>query len=132
MGDAIQAVKAGILEIADVLRDQQGGPGRRDADVPRHSGHDRAGRPEAGRLAAAGRRTVAVRPEGIDELVAAIGKHRAWLAEHGELVRAAGARAAVEIEEIALGTLRARLGSVREGTGLPELAAAVAAGRTDP
>jgi LAO/AO transport system kinase len=77
-------------------------------------------------------RSVASRAEGIDDIVAAIDKHRAWLVEHGELRRRREARAAAEIEAIALGVLRARMGSVRSGTGLDELAAAVAAGELDP
>jgi LAO/AO transport system kinase len=77
-------------------------------------------------------RAVANRAEGIDGIVAAIGKHRDWLAAHGELTRRRQARAAVEVEAIALGTLRDRLGSVRHGTALPKLAARVAAGELDP
>jgi LAO/AO transport system kinase len=38
----------------------------------------------------------------------------------------------VEVEAIALGTLRARLGSLREGTALDALAARVADGEIDP
>jgi LAO/AO transport system kinase len=38
----------------------------------------------------------------------------------------------VEIEEIALGSLRARIGTLRHGTALPGLAAKVAAGHLDP
>jgi len=132
MGDAIQAVKAGILEIADVFVINKADRDGADATYHDIQGMIALGDRTPGDWRPQVVRTVAVRPEGIDELVAAIGKHRAWLAEHGELVRRRERRAAVEIEEIALGTLRARLGSVREGTGLPELAAAVAAGRTDP
>ena len=68
-------------------------------------------------------RAVAARGEGIDDIAAAIDKHRAWLVEHGELRRRREARAAAEVEAIALGTLRARIGSLRDGTALPTLAA---------
>jgi LAO/AO transport system kinase len=77
-------------------------------------------------------RAVAVRGEGIDDIVAAIDKHRGWLVEHGELRRRREARACAEVEAIALGELRERLGSVRSGTALSTLAAEVAAGRLDP
>ena len=77
-------------------------------------------------------RAVAVRGEGIDDIVAAIAKHRAWLSEHGQLQPRRERRAAAEIEAIALGTLRERMGTLRDGEGLPALAAAVAAGRLDP
>jgi LAO/AO transport system kinase len=76
-------------------------------------------------------RAVANRGEGIDKLVAAVEKHRAWLIGTGELTRRREARAAAEIEAIALGRLRDRLGSVRDGAGLPKLAARVAVGELD-
>ncbi len=41
-------------------------------------------------------------------------------------------RAAAEIEAIALGVLRARIGSLRRDAALPTLAVEVAAGRLDP
>jgi LAO/AO transport system kinase len=77
-------------------------------------------------------RAVAVKAEGIGDIVAAIAKHRAWLVESGDLPRRREVRAAAEVEAIALGTLRARLGSVHEGTALPALATRVAAGTIDP
>jgi len=132
MGDAIQAVKAGILEIADVFVVNK-------ADRP---GADATYRDIQGMLSLGERgpeqwrpqvvRAVAVKGEGVDEVVAAIEKHRGWLASSGRLQARREARAAAEVEAIALGTLRARLGSLREGTALSDLAARVAAGRTDP
>jgi LAO/AO transport system kinase len=41
-------------------------------------------------------------------------------------------RACAEVEAIALGALRARIGSLRNGTALPALAKRVAAGELDP
>jgi LAO/AO transport system kinase len=132
MGDAIQAVKAGILEIADIFV-----VNKADRD-----GADATYRDIQGMLGLAERgpgqwrpqvvRAVANRGEGIDGIVAAVGKHRDWLAAHGELNRRRQARAAAEVEAIALGTLRDRLGSVRDGTALPALASRVAAGELDP
>jgi LAO/AO transport system kinase len=132
MGDAIQAVKAGILEIADVFVINK-------ADRP---GADNTYRDIQGMLAlgerAAGEwrpqvvRAVAVRNEGVDDVLAAIEKHRAWLADTGNLAVRREKRAAVEVEAIALGTLRARMGSLREGTPLSALAGRVVAGELDP
>jgi len=132
MGDAIQAVKAGILEIADVFVINK-------ADRP---GADNTYRDIQGMLAlgerAAGEwrpqvvRAVAVRNEGLDDVLAAIEKHRAWLSDTGNLAVRREKRAAVEVEAIALGTLRARMGSLREGTPLSALAGRVAAGELDP
>jgi LAO/AO transport system kinase len=132
MGDAIQAVKAGILEIADVFVVNK-------ADRP---GADAAYRDIQGMLALGERgpddwrplvvRATAVRGEGIDDVVTAIGKHRAWLARTGELRRRREARAAAEVEAIAVGTLRARMADLRDGTALGKLAAQVADGALDP
>ncbi|GAA3511179.1 methylmalonyl Co-A mutase-associated GTPase MeaB [Actinocatenispora rupis] len=109
LGDAIQAVKAGILEIADVFV-----VNKADRD-----GADAAARDLRGMLALARRepyewrppvlRCVAARGEGIDEVVEALDKHRAHLAEHGELARRRAARAAAEIQAIALASLSRRI-----------------------
>ena len=67
------------------LRRQQGRPRRRRPGAPRAALDARARRPARGRLAAADREDVASKGEGIDEVVAAIEKHRAWLESSGEL-----------------------------------------------
>jgi LAO/AO transport system kinase len=54
MGDAIQAVKAGILEIADVFVVNKADRDGADRHVPRHPGHDRPGRARARGVAAEG------------------------------------------------------------------------------
>jgi LAO/AO transport system kinase len=132
MGDAIQAVKAGILEIADVFVVNKADRDGADATYRDIQGMIGLGERAPGQWRQQVVRSVASRAEGIDDIVAAIDKHRAWLVEHGELRRRREARAAAEVEAIALGVLRARMGSVRAGTGLDELAAAVAAGELDP
>jgi LAO/AO transport system kinase len=132
MGDAIQAVKAGILEIADVFVVNKADRDGADATYRDIQGMIGLGERGPGQWRQQVVRSVASRAEGIDDIVAAIDKHRAWLVEHGELRRRREARAAAEVEAIAVGVLRARMGSVRSGTGLDELAAAVAAGELDP
>jgi LAO/AO transport system kinase len=77
-------------------------------------------------------RAVAVKGEGVDDVVAAIGRHRAWMVDSGELRVRRERRAAAEIAALALGTLRARIGDLRGGTALGELAAEVADGAIDP
>jgi LAO/AO transport system kinase len=132
MGDAIQAVKAGILEIADVFVVNKADRDGADATYRDLQGMIGLADRRPGEWRPSVVRSVASRGEGIDDVVAAIDKHRAWLVEHGELRRRREARASAEVEAIALGTLRDRIGSVREGTGLRTLAAAVAAGDLDP
>ena len=56
----------------------------------------------------------------------------AWLGETGHLRERRLRRAADEIESIALVPLRARMGDLRHGRGLDELAAAVVDGHQDP
>jgi LAO/AO transport system kinase len=132
MGDAIQAVKAGILEIADVFVVNKADRPGADATYRDIQGMLALGERSPGEWRPQVVRAVAVRNEGIEDVVAAIGKHREWLIAHGELRKRQERRAAVEVEAIALGTLRARLGSVREGTALSNLAARVADGLIDP
>ena len=157
MGDAIQAVKAGILEIADIfvvnkadregadaaVRDLRGmlalGDRPRGQSVP--AGVGRATRTVNGSTTpdddgAPWRppvlKTVAERGDGVAEVVAAIATHHSHLAASGELTARRERRAAAEIEHIAVGMVRARLGWTSSGPALPSLAADVAGGRTDP
>jgi LAO/AO transport system kinase len=132
MGDAIQAVKAGILEIADVFVVNKADRPGADATYRDIQGMLSLGERAPGDWRPQVVRAVAVKGEGVDDVVAAIEKHRAWLESGGRLQARREARAAAEVEAIALGTLRARLGSLREGTALSDLAARVAAGRLDP
>ena len=55
MGDAIQAVKAGILEVADVFVVNKADRDGADATYRDIQGHDRAGRARPGRVASPGR-----------------------------------------------------------------------------
>ncbi|GIE93805.1 methylmalonyl Co-A mutase-associated GTPase MeaB [Paractinoplanes rishiriensis] len=132
MGDAIQAVKAGVLEIADVFVINKADRPGADATYRDIQGMLGLGERAPGDWRPQVVRATAVRGEGIDDVVAAIEKHRGWLADTGNLVARRERRAAVEVEAIALGVLRARIGNLREGTALPTLAAQVAAGESDP
>jgi LAO/AO transport system kinase len=132
MGDAIQAVKAGILEVADVFVVNKADRDGADATYHDIQGMIGLGEREAGQWRPQVVKTVAARGEGIEGVLAAIAKHRAWLDEHGELQRRRERRAAAEVEGIALGVLRERIGTLRHDAALPTLAAEVAAGQLDP
>jgi LAO/AO transport system kinase len=132
MGDGIQAAKAGILEIADVFvvnkadRDGADTTARELRQMLTMSARDPGDwRPPVVK-------TIAARGEGLDEVVDALTAHATWLAESGEGTRRRQARAANEIEQIALTSLRRELGDLHGGHGLEDLAAAVVAGKTDP
>ena len=132
MGDGIQAAKAGILEIGDVYVINKA-----DRD-----GADQVRRELRSMLALAERpegawrppivKTVASRGEGVAEVVEEIGRHHGWLVESGQLAERRTRRARDEIEAIAVTALRARWGDVHGRSELDDLAAAVAAGDSDP
>ncbi len=132
MGDAIQAVKAGILEIADVFvvnKADRDGADSTYRDIQAMIALGERGPAQWRPLVL---RAVAARGEGVDDLVAALAKHHDWLVGHDELARRRQARASAEIEAIALARLRARFAGVRGDGELPGLAAQVATGQLDP
>jgi LAO/AO transport system kinase len=133
MGDGIQAAKAGILEIADVFVVNKADRDGADATARdlRHMLSLAEGRqPEAWQPPIV--KTVASRGEGIDELMAALDKHQEWLEQSGRLDARRRVRAADEIEAIAVTALRTRIGDLRGGSLLDELAGKVVAGEMDP
>src|SRR6266496_2023907 len=120
MGAGIQAAKAGILEIADVFcvnkADRDGADQAvRDLRYMQSLG-GRHSEPGAWRPPIV--KTVASRSEGIDALLAAVDRHRAWMDDSGELRRRRQARAAGEVEAIALAALRARMDDVHGSAAL--------------
>ncbi|MGH3658805.1 MAG: methylmalonyl Co-A mutase-associated GTPase MeaB [Micromonosporaceae bacterium] len=132
MGDAIQAVKAGILEIADLFVVNKADRDGAEATVRDIRGMIALGERGPGEWRPVIVKTVASRDEGIDDLMAAVDKHRGWLTEHGELERRRRARAAAEIEAITLAGVRQRIGEHHDGALLDSLAAKVVAGGLDP
>ncbi|MFC3739803.1 methylmalonyl Co-A mutase-associated GTPase MeaB [Paractinoplanes deccanensis] len=132
MGDAIQAVKAGVLEIADIFVINKADRPGADATYRDIQGMLGLGERAPGDWRPQVVKATAVKAEGMDDVLAAVDKHHAWLQKTGNLLVRRERRASVEIEAIALGTLRSRIGSLREGTALPTLAAAVAGGTLDP
>jgi LAO/AO transport system kinase len=133
MGDAIQAAKAGILEVGDVYVVNKADRDGADSAV-RELRHmlTLGERRQPGDWRPPIMRTVASRGEGIDEVVEELDKHRTWLEETGNLRASRRRRAADEIEAIALTSLRERMGDLRAGRGLDELADRVVAGELDP
>jgi LAO/AO transport system kinase len=134
MGDGIQAAKAGILEIGDAFVVNKADREGADQTVRDLKHMISLGRGE--RLGAIWRppivRAVAVRREGIDEIVTAIDDHRRWMVEHGELDQRRRRRAAAEVEAIAVEQVRVKLGYQRGGIALDQLAKRVLAGELDP
>ncbi|XGX77780.1 putative GTPase [Terrabacter sp. BE26] len=133
MGDGIQAAKAGILEIGDVFVVNKADRDGADATV-RDLRHmiSLGDRTEPGLWRPPVVKAVAAQKVGIDEVMEALDKHRAFVEENGELARRRERRAADEIETIALATLRARFSHVAGHAGVVRLAREVLAGRLDP
>ncbi|WP_406831651.1 methylmalonyl Co-A mutase-associated GTPase MeaB [Pedococcus sp. KACC 23699] len=133
MGDGIQAAKAGILEIGDLFVVNKADREGADATVRdiRHmiSLGDRT-EPNLWRPPVV--KTVAAQAQGIDEVMEALDKHVAWMEETGALRERRVRRAGDEIEAIALQQLRAKMGDLRHGSGVDELAGQVVDGTTDP
>jgi GTPase len=130
MGDGIQAAKAGILEVADVFV-----VNKADRDGAEQTIRDLKHMISLGRKEIRGQAwrppivpTVATVGEGVADVVAAVTEHRAWLTDHGDLTRRRTRRAATEIEEIAVQTLRTRL----DADALTRLAQRVVTGTLDP
>jgi LAO/AO transport system kinase len=133
MGDGIQAAKAGILEIGDVYVVNKAD--RDGADSTARELNHMLGLGESrgpGNWRPPIVKTVAARGEGLGELVEALEKHRAWMDERGVLAERRRARAAGEIETIALTALRERLADLHGDARLSALAAKVTEGALDP
>jgi LAO/AO transport system kinase len=133
MGDGIQAAKAGILEVADVFVVNKADRDGADQVVRDLKYMISLGRRESGpawRIPIVS--TVASRGEGVEDVVAAIGHHQTWMADHGELERRRTARAVAEVEAIALAVLRDRMGDLRGGDALAQFAKRVMTGELDP
>jgi len=132
MGDAIQAAKAGILEIADIfVVNKSDRPGAQEAirDLRTMLAMGTYG-PDAWKPPIVA--VTAVTGSGIDDLVARLEAHGTWLVESGERDRRRLARAREEVSVMAVATLRERLGALPGEAHLEELAAQVASGKLDP
>ncbi len=133
MGDGIQAAKAGILEIGDVFVVNKADRDGADATVRdiRHmiSLGDRS-EPNLWRSPVL--KAVAARGDGVAEVMAAIDDHFAWMEASGTLRDRRVRRAVDEIEAIAIRALRIRIGDLRHGNRVDELAAQVVDGSSDP
>jgi LAO/AO transport system kinase len=129
MGDAVQAAKAGILEVADVFcvnkadRDGADRTARELRDM-QQLGH--------GAWLAPIRKTVAATGQGIPELANAVQEHLAWLDETGVREQRRLDRAKVQVREIALGAVRRRFAEFEGGDLVDELSQRVAARELDP
>jgi LAO/AO transport system kinase len=130
MGDSIQAAKAGILEIADVFV-----VNKADRDGAQQTIRDlrnmiALAAPEGWKPPIVP--TVAVKDEGVADVVERLGEHLSWMEDSGELGRRRRTRARDEIEAIAVTALRERMGDLHGHQDLDVLAEKVLDGSCDP
>jgi LAO/AO transport system kinase len=129
-GDAIQANKAGLMEIADVFvinkADRPGGPQtRRDLELMLELSEPGGWRPPIVE-------TVASTGEGVEGVWEAVGAHRRYLVEHDLLHRQRRHRLEREFRQIVLARVERQVRSM-EGTGpLDGLVDEMESGRIDP
>jgi len=129
-GDAVQAAKAGILEVADVFvvnkADREGaGDVVRDLKGMLRMGPKLAWEPPIVK-------TSTVNGEGIDELWEAISGHRVHLEDTGQLEGKRRRRVLEEVESMVALRLRARTAGLLDQGAEAELADDLAARRIDP
>jgi GTPase len=132
MGDGIQAAKAGILEVGDVFVVNKADRDGADQVVRDLRGTIRLAERGPGDWRQPIVKTVAMRGEGLDEVMEAVDKHRAWMERSGELDRRRRRRVRDEIEALAVTAVRRRFGDLHGDTRLDALADQVLGGRSDP
>jgi LAO/AO transport system kinase len=134
MGDGIQAAKAGILEIADVLvvnKSDHDGASRTVRDLKGMVALGRAGVGEPGSWRIPVLSTVASTGQGVDELMATIDAHHDHLHRYGGSTLRQQRRALVAVEAVVLERVQRTLASPAGQQHLAWAADHVAAGDTD-
>jgi LAO/AO transport system kinase len=137
-GDAIQTMKAGLLEAADLLvvnkADREGAPALvAELRFMVHLHRGGAGHATEPRWEIPILTTTATTGVGLPEAVAAIAQHRRLLEDSGQLAARRQARRARELRDLVLAELRREVErALADGGPLGALVADVEAGRVDP
>jgi LAO/AO transport system kinase len=130
-GDEVQAIKAGILEIADILVVNKADQPRADMTARQLAAFLTMGRNEGWEVPVL--KTVALKEQGIAELADAIDRHRSFLETSGRLEEARRHRARRQLLALAQGELLARVLAAAEADGQVErLVEAIAKRKLDP
>jgi LAO/AO transport system kinase len=130
-GDSIQALKAGVMEIPDVIVVNKSDHPLTDTMVREVRGVLSLAPHEGWRVPIV--KTEAVRGEGVEELASRLAEHREWVAAEGRLSERR--RRNLRNEVLGLATVRLRRAleaSVREDDEVQELLDEVVARRLDP
>ena len=130
-GDEVQAIKAGILEIADILVVNKADQPRADIMAQQLHAFLNLGRDEGWEVPIL--QTVAIRAQGVVELADAIDGHRAFLGTSGRLEEARRQRARRQLLALAQAELLSRVLARAEANGhLEELVESIARRELDP
>jgi LAO/AO transport system kinase len=130
-GDSIQALKAGVMEIPDVIAVNKADHPLTDTMVREIRGVLSLGPQEGWRVPIV--KTEATRNEGTDELAEKITDHRAFIEEQGTLAERRRRNLMNEVVALASGRLRRRLeDQVHDDPAVQELLDEVVARRLDP
>jgi len=130
-GDSIQALKAGVMEIPDVIVVNKSDHPLTDTMVREIRGVLSLGPQEGWRVPIL--KTEASRGEGIEEVEEKIGEHHAFIREQGTLAERRRRNLMNEVLALAAGRLRRRLeAQVRDDESVQELLDEVVARRLDP
>ncbi len=129
-GDSMQANKAGLLEVADVLViNKADRPGLREARRDLEQMLDLA-RPGSWRPEIID--TTATAGEGVAELWAAVGRHRAHLTSSGQLAVRRADRLAQELRRVLVARTEVHIDELVAGEEFTTVVKALAAGELDP
>jgi LAO/AO transport system kinase len=134
-GDAVQAAKAGLMEIADVFvvnKADRPGADEAEADLRRVLGMSGSGSGAEGSWAPPIVRTTATSGDGVADAWDAVVRHRDHLTSGGGLHERRRRRAADEIGRLVGVRLLERARTVTTGPRATELAESVVRGDTDP
>jgi LAO/AO transport system kinase len=130
-GDSIQALKAGVMEIPDVIAVNKADHPLTDTMVREVRGVLSLGPQEGWRVPIV--KTEASRGEGVEELAEKIGEHREFIDEQGTLAERRKRNLMNEVVALAAGRLRRELeANVRDDPAVQELLDEVVARRLDP
>jgi len=130
-GDEVQAIKAGILEIADILVVNKADQPRADITVQQLHAFLNLSRNEGWDVPIL--KTVAIKADGVVELAEAIDRHRTFLETSGRMEEARRHRARRQLLALAQEELLARVLASAEANGhLDELVEAIARREVDP
>jgi LAO/AO transport system kinase len=130
-GDSIQALKAGVMEIPDVIAVNKADHPLTDTMVREIRGVLSLGPQEGWRVPIV--KTEASRNEGVQELAEKIAEHHAYIEEQGTLAERRRRNLMNEVVSLAASRLRRKLEAhVRDDPGVQELLDEVVARRLDP